>query len=72
MKTMIIAAVFVSLIAVCNSQTSDDIACVVTAVGNDTDLIAVARDCPDFDPDVRSQFISRCISGINHYTLAGC
>ena len=69
MKIIIIAAVLVSLLAVCNSQTAEDLACVVATVGSDP---AFARDCAGFDPNVRSQFISRCISGINHCTLAGC
>ena len=73
MKIIIIAAVLVSLLAVCNSQTAEDLACVVATVGSDTDLaLAFARDCAGFDLNVRSQFISRCISGINHCTLAGC
>ena len=40
MKIMIIAAVLVSLLAVCNSQTADDITCVVATVDNDLDLTA--------------------------------
>ena len=73
MKIIIIAAVLVSLLAVCNSQTADDISCVVATVDNDLDLTAAFyQNCPDFDYEVRSQFILRCLSGINHYnTLAG-
>ena len=54
----VIAAVLASLLAVCNCQTSTDIACVVNAVNGDFDLaIAFARDCATFDYEVRTQFI---------------
>ena len=69
-----IVAVLVSLIAVCNSQTTAQIQCVSNAVDTNSNIaIAVARDCANFNIQVRSSLYLECAKqfswGFPFYTL---
>lgn len=54
MKSLIVAAMLASLIAMINCQTQDQTDCIVDFITNNLDITtAIARDCADIADDVR-------------------